>query len=59
MVKIHLEWLERSSAIGARNAAQFAEERQDRVLSSAHSGDLSIPVSRVVRGVGSPLIPTS
>jgi hypothetical protein len=57
MVKIHLEGLKGSGAVGAQNATQFAEQCQVRVLSSAPADNLSCTVARVESSVGCPLIP--
>ena len=59
MVEIHLERLEGSRAVSARNATQVPEKRQVVGLPSTHASDLTGTIARVVRDVGSPLIPNS
>src|SRR5262245_54876626 len=56
MVEVHLVWLERSAAVGARPSSDFAQERESRVLALAHPRDLPFAIPSVVRDVVGALV---
>ena len=58
MIKIHLLWRKPSGAIGAWHVAKAPQDHERRVLASSNTGDLLLPIPRVVRDICSTLIPT-
>jgi len=51
MIEVHLIWLERAAAVGARYATKLAQEFDRRVLARADALDLLRAIARVVRHV--------